>query len=286
MTPDQDPTADGARDLPADDVLGRLLAGEPVPDEPPGAHAGHAHADDAHRPAADVSVRPALPEDAAALGDVHARTMRASLAAGLGTELPATVRSALDPAVLAAAWGQAITDPPGPGYRVLTALAGAEVVGFAAIAPAEEEVEVAPAPPELDPVERPAEPARADRGTPEADGRAEDGQGQADAGRGQAGADRGQAEAEEPTSAGAVGEILALEVPAAHGRRGHGSRLLAACADLLREQGVTRVQAWAVQGDESRSRFLAQAGFAPAGVRRVVDVAGGEVVEVCWFAHL
>lgn len=286
MTPDQDPTADGARDLPADDVLGRLLAGEPVPDEPPGAHAGHAHADDAHRPAADVSVRPALPEDAAALGDVHARTMRASLAAGLGTE-PAGHRPVrARPGRAGRGLGTGDHRPararvPGPdrarrrrGGRLRRHRSrrggGGGRAGTA----------------RFDPVERPAEPARADRGTPEADGRAEDGQGQADAGRGQAGADRGQAEAEEPTSAGAVGEILALEVPAAHGRRGHGSRLLAACADLLREQGVTRVQAWAVQGDESRSRFLAQAGFAPAGVRRVVDVAGGEVVEVCWFAHL
>ncbi|WP_418605862.1 hypothetical protein [Georgenia sp. SUBG003] len=57
-------------------------------------------------------------------------------------------------------------------------------------------------------------------------------------------------------------------------------------ADLLREQGATRVQVWTVQADESRTRFLSQAGFAPAGLRRSLDVGGEEVVEICWYAEL
>ncbi|MFC7405300.1 GNAT family N-acetyltransferase [Georgenia alba] len=202
---------------------------------------GHAH----DRP--DVSVRPALPEDAATLGDVHARTLRATLAAGVGHDLGDAVARAIDAVALAEQWSAAITAPPSPRHRVLTALDGARVVGFAAFAPAEVPVDV--------------------RG---------------DGGEGPGGG----ADASREPEPGDVAEILALEVPAAEGRRGHGSRLLAACADLLRQQGTGRVQAWVVQADEARTRFLAQAGFAPAGLRRTLDVAGEEVAEVCWYADL
>ncbi|MDD9206040.1 GNAT family N-acetyltransferase [Georgenia sp. 10Sc9-8] len=226
-----------------DDLLGRLLAGQdPVDPAPSG------RAED--RPTADVSVRPALPEDAATIGDLHARTLRATLAAGTGAELPAEVRDAVDGAALARSWRTAITSPPSDAHRVLSACAGPSVVGFAAIAPAEVPVPVAPAT-----AEGAAAPA------PE--------------------------EQDEPAPpAGTVGEILALEVPAAHARSGHGSRLLAACVDLLREQGATRAQTWAVRDDESRTRFLSSAGFAPVGVRRSLDVGGAEVVEICWYAEL
>ena len=226
-----------ADDLGHQDVLGGLAAG-------PGAdpHAGHAHADPL-RPSADLSVRPAVPEDAGAIGDVHARTLRASLAAGVGHDLGAEIAAAIDPAALGASWAAAIEAPPSPRHRVLTALAGAQVVGFAAFAPAEVPVEVDV-----------ADDARSDP----ADG----------------------------AGPGAVAEILALEVPAAHARRGHGSRLLAACADLLRQQGAARVQTWTVQADESRTRFLGEAGFAPAGLRRSLDVGGEEVVEIWWYADL
>lgn len=218
-------------------------------------HAGHGH-DDPLRPTSDVSVRPALPEDAATLGDVHARTLRATLAAGTGADLPADVAGAVDPGALAAAWSAAIVSPPTRAHRVLTALAGGQVVGFAAFAPATDPVEVTPA--------QDAEP----------DGHASSVG--TDALAGTAAAD------DAPT----VAEILALEVPAAHARRGHGSRLLAACADLLRDQGTTRVQVWAVEGDESRARFLAEAGFAPAGLRRRLQVGAAELVETCWYADL
>ncbi|MPV87083.1 GNAT family N-acetyltransferase [Georgenia ruanii] len=231
-----------------DDLLGRLLAesgGAGGPGNDP-AHAGHAHSDPL-RPTADHSVRPALPEDAEALGDIHARTLRATLTAAVG-ELDPAVGASIDAAALGAAWRGAITTPPSPRHRVLTACAGAQVVGFAAFAPAETAVEVE------------AGPGDDDEGHP--------------------------AGAPSPGPARAVAEILALEVPAAHARRGHGSRLLAACVDLLREQGATRVQAWAVQDDESRTRFLSQAGFAPAGVRRTLDVAGTPVTEICWYAEL
>jgi GNAT superfamily N-acetyltransferase len=253
---------------PDDDLLGRLLddaaGGAPEPGPagvgaaeagPPDPHAGHAHADphaghahaDPLRPTADLSVRPALPEDAPFLGSIQARTFKASLTAAVG-DLSPDVAAAIDPVALSQFWASAITSPPSPRHRVLTAVAGAQVVGFAAFAPAEVPVEVAPA-------------GEADR---------------------EEAADTAPAAGDDA----AVAEILALEVPAAHARRGHGSRLLAACADLLREQGATRVQTWTVQDDESRTRFLSQAGFAPAGLRRVLDVDGSQVTEICWFADL
>lgn len=180
------------------------------------------------------------------IGDIHARTLRASLAAGLGHELDAEVREILDADHFASQWHEAITAPPSSQHRVLTALDGARVVGFAAYAPAEVPVEIV---------------------------RAE--QREAEDGSMLAGSDT------PPTA-----EILALEVPAAEQRRGHGSRLLAACADLVRDQGMERVQIWIVKNDESRTRFLSEAGFAPAGARRTLDVAGDDVEEICWFAGL
>ncbi|WP_418605520.1 hypothetical protein [Georgenia sp. SUBG003] len=126
-------------DLGHQDVLGGLLAGQDG-DDP---HAGHAHADPL-RPTADLSVRPALPEDAWAVGDVHARTLRASLAAGVGHNLGPELAAAIDPAALGASWAAAIGSPPSPRHRVLTAVAGAQVVGFAAFAPAEVPVDRPP----------------------------------------------------------------------------------------------------------------------------------------------
>lgn len=242
-----------------DDLLGGLLAGTGA--DP---HAGHSHADPL-RPTADLSVRPAVPDDAPRIGEVHARTLRASLAAGVGHDLGPELAAAIDPTALGASWAAAIDAPPSPRHRVLTALDGAQVVGFAAFAPAEVPVEVRAA--------ETGDTAGAD--APDA----------GDA-RSAGAAVTSSDDAAPGAEAGGIAEILALEVPAAHGRRGHGSRLLAACADLLRQQGATRVQTWAVQADETRARFLSQAGFAPAGLRRSLDVGGEEVVEVCWYADL
>ena len=249
-------------DLGHQDVLGGLLAGPGAADPHAGhghddPHAGHGH-NDPLRPTADLSVRPAVPEDAATIGELHARTLRASLVAGVGHDLGPEIAAAISPSALGASWSAAIDAPPSPRHRVLTAVAGSQVVGFAAFAPAEVAVDV--------------------QFTPGSEG--------ADDTDTAAGAARFPADTVEETGGGAVAEILALEVPAAHGRRGHGSRLLAACADLLRQQGATRVQTWTVEADESRTRFLSQAGFAPAGLRRSLDVSGDEVVEICWYADL
>ncbi|WP_127130760.1 GNAT family N-acetyltransferase [Georgenia sp. SYP-B2076] len=263
---------------PDDDLLGRLIASTapgggagPDPRQEPrhDPHAGHAH-NDPLRPSADLSVRPALVEDAPLLGDIHARTLRATLAAGTGHEVGPEVAGAITPEALGASWAAAISSPPSPRHRVLTACAGAQVVGFAAFAPAEVAVDVEPG--------EDASPGAAVQDTPVGDGADVQDTPVGD------GADVGAPG--EGAPGGGTAEILALEVPAAHARGGHGSRLLAACADILRQQGAARVQTWAVQGDESRTRFLSQAGFAPAGVRRTLDIAGTPVVEICWYAEL
>src|SRR5699024_2198774 len=82
-------------------------------------------------------------------------------------------------------------------------------------------------------------------------------------------------------------DVLAMEVAEDATRQGHGSRLLAACADLAREQGATALQTWAVGEDEARTRFLQGAGIAPSGMRRRLALpGGGEAIESCWHAQL
>lgn len=178
-------------------------------------HRGHAHA-----LTADVSVRPSLTEDAPHLGRIQVAAWRAAL-----TEvLPAEALSALDPDRFAAAWRSAIDSPPSAKHRMLTACDGAEVVGFAALAPAPQTQE--------------------------------------------------------------TGEIVALEVDPDHARAGHGSRLLAACTDILRATAASHVRAWSIDGDQARADFLSASGMEPLGIRRVLDVAGSRVHELAWSAVL
>lgn len=80
-----------------------------------------------------------------------------------------------------------------------------------------------------------------------------------------------------------TGELVALLVDPVHQRQGHGSRLLNAVVDLLREDGVDRLGAWAPVGDRPRLDFLVSAGLGPDGVRRVLELPGGGTLEE---AHL
>jgi GNAT superfamily N-acetyltransferase len=88
------------------------------------------------------------------------------------------------------------------------------------------------------------------------------------------------------------GELLALEVAPRSQRAGHGSRLLAAAVDLLREDGADHVQTWVLDGDSARAQFLAAAGLGPDdAVRTLVSGAmpdGSErtVTEHRWSASL
>jgi len=173
-----------------------------------------------HGPTADVSVRPAVAEDADHLGRIQVESWRARHEG----RLPADALAQLDQAQFAAAWRAAITDPPSPKHRVLTATAGPHVVGFAALAPGME-------------------------GDP-------------------------------------TGEVVELAVDTNHLREGHGSRLLAACTDVLIGSGAAQARIWLVEGDEVLEAFLTQAGFGPIGVRRVLQVGGVEVNEHAWATQL
>lgn len=56
------------------------------------------------------------------------------------------------------------------------------------------------------------------------------------------------------------------------GRRGHGSRLLAASVELWREGSFTTALAWAFEGDTATGAFLTSAGWEPDGAARALDV--------------
>lgn len=78
-----------------------------------------------------------------------------------------------------------------------------------------------------------------------------------------------------------TGEIATLVVDPAHQRRGHGSRLLSAATDTLREDGASQVSVWAPSVDIARIRFLTSAGLQPDGAQRVLENADGDtVVEI------
>lgn len=79
--------------------------------------------------------------------------------------------------------------------------------------------------------------------------------------------------AEEPDHDPAgTAELLTLLVDPMHTRTGHGSRLLAATVDLLREDGFETLVTWAFEGDEVFRTFLGSAGWAPDGAARTLDM--------------
>ena len=166
---------------------------------------------------ADVSVRPAVLEDAPVIAAIQLAAWRATHSERLGEAL-----SRLDEAALVPGWTQAVAQPPGPDHRVLVACAGDRVVGFAAVRPVGE----------------------------------------------------------------GTGEVLALEVHPVERRSGHGSRLLAACVDLLRQDGARQLVTWVLDGDEARVRFLSGAGLGPDGRVRELDAGGEPVRERRWAAEI
>lgn len=78
----------------------------------------------------------------------------------------------------------------------------------------------------------------------------------------------------------ADGEIAELVVDPAHRGAGHGSRLLHACVDTLRADRFVRATWWVNAADEARRRFLTEAGWAPDGSHRELDLHGDGTVRV------
>jgi GNAT superfamily N-acetyltransferase len=83
---------------------------------------------------ADASVRTARTDDVPAIASVQAATWRASYAG----VLPADVLDDLDSPDIREQWAHAVRAAPTPRHRVLVALAGADVVGFAACGPSDD----------------------------------------------------------------------------------------------------------------------------------------------------
>ena len=81
---------------------------------------------------ADVSVRPARPDDVGEIGRIQVDTWRH----GYRDILPSVVLDALAPEEVAAAWADAVTAPPSPRHHVLVAQEQEWTVGFVALAPA------------------------------------------------------------------------------------------------------------------------------------------------------
>jgi GNAT superfamily N-acetyltransferase len=82
---------------------------------------------------------------------------------------------------------------------------------------------------------------------------------------------------------GSTAELSALSVAPTHTGEGHGSRLVNAAVDHLRQDGFARVVVWVMDqaaADEALERFLAAAGWAPDGARRTLDLHGDGSVLV------
>lgn len=63
------------------------------------------------------------------------------------------------------------------------------------------------------------------------------------------------------------------------GRRGHGSRLLAAAVDHLRVDGLTRLVTWVLEEDKASNAFFTTSGWEPDGWVRTLDLDGVGVRE-------
>lgn len=89
-----------------------------------------------------------------------------------------------------------------------------------------------------------------------------------------------------PPDAEHTAAITELLVEPRWGRRGHGSRLLAASVDLWRADGFTTAIAWAYESDPATRGFLASAGWEPDGARRALDVDDLLVPQVRLHTHV
>jgi GNAT superfamily N-acetyltransferase len=170
---------------------------------------------------ADVSVRPARPDDVPEIARVQVDTWRT----GYQAVLPPAVIESVSVEVAQQAWEQAVTAPPSPAHHVLVAQEQDQIVGFLACGPADD------------------------------------------------------LEADDPEPATTVA-IAPLLVEPRWGRRGHGSRLLAAAVDHARTDQMTRAIAWVPEGDVASREFLTSAGWAPDGLARGLDTGAGELREI------
>src|SRR5439155_15419961 len=89
----------------------------------------------------------------------------------------------------------------------------------------------------------------------------------------------------EPAAEG-LGAVTDLLVEPRWGRRGHGSRLLAAAVTYWRDDGYSSAVAWAFDRDPATRKFLTAAGWAPDGAARSLDMDDVLVPQVRFHASL
>ena len=78
----------------------------------------------------------------------------------------------------------------------------------------------------------------------------------------------------------ADGEIAELTVEPDHRRQGHGSRLLQASVETMRSDRFTRGTVWVAGADDATRTFVTEAGWAPDGAHRELDLRGDGAVRV------
>ena len=87
---------------------------------------------------------------------------------------------------------------------------------------------------------------------------------------------------EAPSPEGPSTDVSALLVEPRWGRRGHGSRLVAAVADLARVDGTARLVMWLPEADRVTAGFLESAGWAQDAWARTLDTGTSTIREVRW----
>lgn len=75
-------------------------------------------------------------------------------------------------------------------------------------------------------------------------------------------------------------EIATMLVEPRWGRRGHGSRLLAATVDHLRDNGFAAASAWLLDRDTASTSFYESAGWKRDGVARTLAAGEQEIREI------
>ena len=91
---------------------------------------------------------------------------------------------------------------------------------------------------------------------------------------------------DEPHPGGATTELAVLIVEPRWSRRGHGSRLLAAVADLTRATGTVRLQTWVAEADLATAGLLEASGWDRDGWVRTLDADGTPLREARWHTLL
>jgi GNAT superfamily N-acetyltransferase len=83
-----------------------------------------------------------------------------------------------------------------------------------------------------------------------------------------------------PGDAARTGLIATVLVEPRWGRRGHGSRLLAAATAALRARGAQRGISWVAESDPTTLSFFRRAGWRPDGTVRTLDTGERRLREL------